>query len=100
LNAGADAMLQSIDQRSKSQGRTSGATKGLSATLRVARQTVHILDSFVRVALADDPALLANWNRIKRVQRSRVSTTAAPATPVAAPDAAQSITPAVVVAAA
>ena len=100
LNAASDAMLQSIDQRSKNQGRTSGATKGLSATLRVARQTVHILDSFVRVALADDPALLANWNRIKRVQRSRVSTTAAPATPVAAPDAAQSITPAVVAAAA
>jgi len=100
LNAASDAMLQSIDQRSKSQGRTSGATKGLSATLRVARQTVHILDSFVRVALADDPALLANWNRIKRVQHSRVSTPAAPATPVAAPAVAQSITPAVVAAAA
>ena len=99
LNAASDAMLQSIDQRSKNQGRTSGATKGLSATLRVARQTVHILDSFVRVALADEPALLANWNRIKRVQHSRVSTTAAPATPVAVPAVAQSITPAVVAAA-
>jgi hypothetical protein len=74
LDAATDAMLQSVDDRKKIRGRTKGATAGLSTQLRKARQTVHILDSFVRIALTDDPALLATWNSIRTVPRSRAHT--------------------------
>ena len=88
LEAATVAMLQSVDEGSKNRGRMRGATEGLSTRLREARLAVSILDALVRVALADDPALLTNWNRIKSVQRSRVRTawadTPSAWTPVAA----------------
>jgi nucleotide-binding universal stress UspA family protein len=69
LNAATDAMLIAVNDRTKSRGLRGGATKGLSQKLAAGRRIVHVLDAFVKSALNDDPALLANWNVIKRVQR-------------------------------
>ena len=30
---------------------------------------MHVLDAFVKTALDEDPALLAGWNTVKRVQK-------------------------------
>ena len=70
VNAAADAMLDALSERSQSRGRRSGATKGLKNQLSAGRRIVHVLDAFVKSALKDDAALLENWNRVKRVQRS------------------------------
>jgi hypothetical protein len=80
LNAAADAMLLSLSERSQHRGRLRGATIGLKTTLATGRKIVHVLDAFVRTALRDDPALLANWNHVKRVPRpaGRSSTAAQP----------------------
>ena len=78
LTAAADAMVQSLSDRAQNRGRLSGATKGLSASLVSARRLVGVIDALLRSALANDPALLANWNRVKRVRRVAQSDTAAP----------------------
>jgi hypothetical protein len=95
LNTATDAMLATVDQRKLSQGKSTGATTGLGVSLRSAFQSVSILDSFVRNALIDQPALLANWNRIRKVAQtaSRSTTTPAVTPPVApaAPAAAPSV---------
>ena len=69
LTAATEAMLQSVDERAMSRGRWSGATKGLKATLSSGRRLVDVIDAMIASALADDPALLANWKRVKRVRR-------------------------------
>lgn len=69
LKAAADAMTQSLSERSQSRGRQSGATIGLKATLTAGRKIVRVLDAFVRTALQSDPALLGNWNAVRRVQK-------------------------------
>jgi hypothetical protein len=69
LNAAAEALLVSLSDRARSRGKRSGATKGLKSQLASGRKIVHILDAFVRSALKDDPALLANWNAVKRVRK-------------------------------
>ena len=85
LDAATSALVDAITLRSTDQGKQSGATGGLSSALRVARQRLDIVDSLVQVALAGDNALLTNWNRVKRIirTRSRSSTDTTQATPVA-----------------
>ena len=74
LNSAADAMLDSLKDRKKSQGKVKGATDGLQTRLAAGRRVVHILDAFVRSALTGNSVLLANWDVVKRVQKPRVHT--------------------------
>jgi hypothetical protein len=85
LTGAADAMLNAIDDRVANRGKRTGATKGIKYKLIAARKIVHILDSFVRTALKDDPPLLGTWNTVKRVsQVTGRPSVAAPASPVSA----------------
>jgi hypothetical protein len=69
LDAAADALVVFLSDRAQSRGKRSGATKGLKSQLASGRKIVRILDAFVKSALKDDPALLANWNAVKRVRK-------------------------------
>jgi hypothetical protein len=83
LTGAANAMIASLGERSASRGKRRGATSGLKADLTAGRKIVHVLDTFVRSALKDDPALLANWNLVKRVEKvpgRAAGTVASPAT--------------------
>ena len=91
LNAAADAMLGAVNDRTTNRGLRGGATQGLARKLSDGRKVVHVLDAFVKSALKYDPTLLANWNIIKRVQRTPGRTTA-PITPI--PDPAPAPAPA------
>ena len=66
LRAAADLMRSKIDLRTKSRGIRRGATQGVDELIRAALNTVRILDAFVRSALRNDPALLANWTLVRR----------------------------------
>jgi len=70
LSAAADAVVGVVANRTTSRGKRRGATDGLKARLTEGRKVVHILDALVRSALKDDPALLGNWNLVKRVTKS------------------------------
>jgi len=89
LNAATDAMTNTISERTSSRGRRSGATAGLKQKLSAGRRIVHALDAFVRSQLKNDPALLRDWNLVKRVPRPMGrpagSTTSAPPTPPPTP---------------
>ena len=80
LTQAADALLESVIYRTASRGRRAGATTGLGTQLSAGRQTVHVLDAFVKTELKDDAALLASWNSVKRVHkvpsRSRIAAAA------------------------
>jgi hypothetical protein len=81
-------MVASGEERLQSRGRRTGATRGLTAKLAAGRKIVRVLDAFVKSALRDDPAMLANWNAVKRVKRvgPRAPLGPAPATvPTVAP---------------
>ena len=52
----------------------------LKRKLSDGRKIVHILDAFVKSALKDDPALLRNWNLVKRVPRPTGRAAAGPST--------------------
>lgn len=90
LTQAADELLASIGERTQSKSRSRGATAGLKATLSEGRKVVWVLDSFVRTALKDDAALLAEWESTihvpQRGGRSEGSTTpsVSPAPSVAA----------------
>ena len=73
LDAAADAMLALVDLRAQTQGRRTGATKGMTDHLRQGRKAIGALDRMLTSALKDDPALLANWKTLKRVRRSTSS---------------------------
>jgi hypothetical protein len=92
-NAAAEALRTSMSTRSTKIGQRGGATKGLKTHLTAGRKIVHILDAFVKSALKDDPALLMNWNIIKRVQRTGTSSQGSTSAPTPAPTPAS--TPAV-----
>jgi hypothetical protein len=80
LTAAADAVIQAVSDRAQSRGKMSGATKGLKTTLASGRRLVRAIDAFVASEFANDPALLANWKRVKRVRKVPVrSDTANPA---------------------
>jgi hypothetical protein len=78
LNAAADAMVRSVSERTQTRGRLTGATKGLATTLATGRKLVDAIDALVTSALADDPATLANWKRVKRVRRMPIHPKAPP----------------------
>ena len=85
LNAAAGTLLASVSDHTNIQGKRKTATKGVKAKLTVGRRIVHILDTYVKSALKDDPNLLAGWNTVKRVQRTgtRASATVTPASATA-----------------
>ena len=61
-----------------------GATEGIRTRLSEGRKIVAVLDVFVTASLENDPALLANWNIVKRVQRLAISPAASPSITTAA----------------
>ena len=70
LNAVAESMLGALADRTLTRGRRRGATIGLKERLSEGRKVVAILDAFVKKALKDDAALLANWNSVMRVSKA------------------------------
>ena len=95
LTAAKDDLLSAGVARQQSRGRGRAATTGLKQKLSEGRKVVAILDAFVRSALKDDPALLANWNLIKRVMRptGRAATASTPASPPAGTPSSAPTTP-------
>jgi hypothetical protein len=89
LDTATNALLQAVAERSRNRGRRGGATTGLRDRLSAGRKIVQVLDALVKSAGAKDPALLADWNIVKRVQRpgggSRTSSPAGVAPLPAAP---------------
>lgn len=81
LKAAAAAMLDALGDRTQSRGQIKGATTGLKGKLSDGRKIVRVLDSFVQIALQDDPALLAEWNVVKRVRLTPVRPVSAPSNP-------------------
>ena len=88
LTAAADAAIAAVAERAQTRGKLSGATKGLKTTLASGRKLVKVIDAFVASKLANDPALLANWKRVKRVRKVPVrfaDDAAVPAPPLGIP---------------
>jgi hypothetical protein len=85
LDATTTALVEAANDRLQHRGKVKGATEGFGTTLTTARRTVSVLDAFVRTALKDDPSLLANWRRVKRVPSARVRSV--PVTPLPVPGA-------------
>jgi hypothetical protein len=73
LNTATDAMVELGTARMQSRGLRGGATSGLRQRLSAGRRIVHVLDAFVKSALKDTGPLLANWNVVKRVQRTTMT---------------------------
>jgi hypothetical protein len=71
LTEAADALVGSLNARLQRRGETKGATEGLKAKLSEGRKIVHVLDAFVQSELQDEPALLASWGLVMRVQKTR-----------------------------
>jgi hypothetical protein len=95
LTTATDAMTNAIGERTSSRGRRSGATVGLKQKLSAGRRIVHVLDAFVKSALKDDPALVRNWNLVKRVPRpTGRAASATPPTPATPGQASPAPTPA------
>jgi hypothetical protein len=69
LRRAAEALIGSLKDRVQCRAGRGAATKGLRTKLSAARRLVHVLDSLAQDALADDPALLAGWDSVKRVRR-------------------------------
>jgi hypothetical protein len=85
LTAAADAMVTSVNDRTQHQSLSKGASGAIRERLSRGRKIVHVLDSLVSVQLENDPQLLGAWHSVKRVTRTRRSSTTAadsPATPV------------------
>ena len=85
LTVAANAMVRSVSDRNTTRGRLTGATKGLATTLASGRKIVDAIDALVASELADNPALLANWKRVKRVPRVATSARDETPAPVALP---------------
>ena len=69
LISAADTMVQAVADRAQTRGKLSGATTGLKTTLAAGRKLVRVIDAFVESELVNDPALLSNWKRVKRVRK-------------------------------
>jgi hypothetical protein len=69
LTRAADAMVEADNERSQWNGKRRGATKGLRTTLAAGRRIVDVLNSLVKRALKDDPALLEHWHAVRQVRR-------------------------------
>lgn len=80
LTDAADALRGSVAKRSQMRGARGGATESIRRRLSEGRKLVAVLDVFVSTALEDDPALLANWNIVKRVQKLAAGPAVTPST--------------------
>jgi hypothetical protein len=69
LHAAADALLGTLHERAMHLGEVRAATVALGTGLARARQVVHVIDGFLRSALAHHPDRLAGWTLVKRVPR-------------------------------
>ena len=74
LQKATDGLEKSVSWRKRSQDKTAGSRAGVRAAITSARTSVHIIDALMRVALKDQPVLLADWKSAKRVQRRSSST--------------------------
>ena len=93
LGAVTDEMLASVQLRDASIGKVIGATSGVQDRIAEARRLVHVIDAFVRTALKDNASLLANWNGVKRVPKTRGSAVVTPNPTVVTPASAAPVTP-------
>jgi hypothetical protein len=84
LRTAADEMLQSLHDRFQSRVRVRSATSALRTELSRARKIVHVIDGFMRSALAADPDRFAGWKLVQRVPRPRTGAIV-PATPALVP---------------
>ena len=75
LNSSAEALRISDTTHKNTQSHRRTVTNGIQARLSDGRRIVRVLDSFVRIALKDDPKLLAGWNAVQRVHNTRTATT-------------------------
>jgi hypothetical protein len=67
LTAAAAAVVDAATERTRRRGRVSGATEGLKVRLAAGRRVVDVLDTFVRTATHEDPALLTQWRSVRAV---------------------------------
>ena len=86
-------MLASVQQRDASIGKVIGATSGVQDRITEARRLVHVIDAFVRTALKDNASLLANWNGVKRVPKTRSAAVVTPIPIVVTPASSAPVTP-------
>lgn len=69
LRTAANELLQALQDRTQSRGKSRAATSALRTRLSRARKVVHVIDGFVKSALADDPDRLAGWKLVMRVPK-------------------------------
>jgi hypothetical protein len=85
LNAAADAVRTSINDRADLEGQRTKATKTLTSISSDVRHVLKVLDSVVLPLIEGEPGLLAQWNAAKRVgykpgaRRATTTTSAEPA---------------------
>ena len=72
LFAAAQAVVDSVGARTDMKGKQVGSTKGLRETLKGARRLANLLDALTRKEIAGHPALLANWNFVRRLDGGAV----------------------------
>ena len=75
LLAAAQAVHDSVGERTQLLGKRVGSTSTLRATLSSARRLVHVLDALTRKAIMGDTALLTNWNFVRRLDGGVVAAT-------------------------
>jgi hypothetical protein len=66
-----DALVASYQGHIVRRGQLKGATRGLRAKLTTGRKLVHVLDALVQSELQHDPARLADWSVVMRVQKKK-----------------------------
>lgn len=71
MRAVANAIRQSIDDRSAKRGQGAGATQGVKAAIREGRAALAALNAVVRRQLRDNEPLLAEWRSAWRVALKR-----------------------------
>jgi len=88
LREATDALEQAVKGRQAGKAGLSQARAGLKAALAEGTQAVRTLDVIVENTLADDPVLVALWQRERRVAKGKTTTapkTDSPPAPATAP---------------
>ena len=82
-----DAFEQSVRERDADQVQNANAKASLGTALEAGLAAVRTLDVMMRVALKDDPAMTATWNKARRVTYPNRAKAAGPVavTPASAP---------------
>jgi len=90
-----DAFEQSVRERDADQVQNANAKASLGTALEAGLAAVRTLDVMMRVALKDDPAMTATWNKARRVSYPNRGKAAGPVavTPVSAPASPAATTP-------